>query len=71
MIRASGGRFLKPDDTEGSHDERWKEVEDTMALRKIAHFFRREREKRREEGRKTNVDSNQAISNRKRVADEF
>ena len=46
MVRASGGRFLK----QQQHEQRWTVVDDdTIALRKIAHYFRREREKIREE----------------------
>lgn len=41
LIRASGGRFLKPCDAHGG----WEEVDDSAAREKISHYFRHMRQK--------------------------
>lgn len=40
MVKNAGGRFLKADD-EGS--EKWEEVDDNTARKKVAHTFRNRR----------------------------
>ena len=46
MVRASGGRFMKQECTGEAlnTDAIWTTVDDTTALRKISHYFRRKRE---------------------------